>query len=280
MKYYTKKRKFRKPVSKPKKSKRLKCYSNCHKKIYTHSDRRQQVCHESVNYIWDILTNNKYNIFSRKRYNIRDFKHDLFNKNKDMVYLIDIDFSDIDRELKRKNISIFNLHTFLIERKNNKYKIYQSYVLKYTIHEWINGILNKKSDCRTDYSFINKYNSTIRNKNISNDLYNDLIKNKNLYIELNNNNNNLYKHYYRCVKEFGGNNCISKSTMSKFLDLLENFMNAFNNYDVKLGNSYARKLFGWDILTINKDSEEQTYVSQVKHNMHIKVQSSKYGCIF
>lgn len=276
MRYYTKKRTFRAPTTKRKKTKGLLCFNRCHKKIYTHSDRTQHVCHDSVNYIWNILTNNKESY--KQVYSIDDFKHTLFNTNRDMVYLVDIDFNDIDRELRYKPITIFNLHTLLIERKANKYKIYQSYVLKYTIHEWLNGILNKKSHCRSNYSFIEKYNNVLKHKNITKQIRTDLTKNKDMYIELNNNNKSLNKYYYRCVNEFGGNNCISKSTMSRFLDLLQNFINAFNSYDVKKGNSYARRLFGWDILTDNIDTEEQTYVSDVPHNMRLNVQSRSYHC--
>lgn len=282
MKYHTKKRPYKPPGSKPKKSKKLLCFNKCHKKIYSHSDRRQQVCHESVNYIWDILTNktpvsNRDAIF----YKISDFRDLLFRTKDDSIFLIDIDFNDIDREYnnKKKYVETFNLHTFLIEKRKNKYKIYQSYVLKYTMHEWLHGILNKESTCRTDYSFIDKYDLSKKPSHFSNKLYIEILKDKAMYKELNNNNKNLFKHFNSCVKEFGGNNCISKSTVSRFLDLLQNFFNAFNNRNIKKGNYYSRKIFGWDILTDNEKTEEQTYVSPIKHNIRIKVQSSKILCL-
>lgn len=254
------KRKYYTLFKKSKKSKKIYCKDNCYKKIYKHSDRIKYVCHWSINYIWKILTNNApNNLWDRKTLNIKKLKTLIFTGKEKCIYAIDIAYTDSNHD--------YDIHTFLIERNKNKYKIYQSYIIKYTMQEWLNGKLNKNSKCRENYSHL----SPTKLSTFS-------IKDQTEIKEITNNNKNLFRYFPICVKEFGGNNCISKSKLNRFLNLLNNFLKMFGEHNITKTNMYSRQIFGWDGFTDNKDTEEQTYIPPTSKNIRLLVNSHDVIC--
>jgi hypothetical protein len=142
-------------------------------------------------------------------------------------------YIDLNCELKN---GINKFHTFLIEKIKDIYKIYQSYVGKYTINEWITGKLNNEV-LKTYDTYI--YDSAIH--------------------KLNDDNKEFPLLFEKTVKNFGGENCLPKEKMNEFLELLSDILKKISNYneesnkDITEINNISKKIFGPKLLV---DHEE------------------------
>ena len=252
---------------------KIECTDKCYDRIYNEKcDFKTKTCHQEVKYIWKILTNTDLNSTTYRDYtpdNFADLKNLILLTNSSSVYHIDLVCALWDNDIRRESFTA--LHTLIIEKVKNKYKIYQSYVGKYTIKEWLNGKLNQDVLQMFDLDGIDK----------SNKLY-QILK------SANEDNLELIKQFKYTVGNFGGPNCLPKEQIKKFLDLLTLMLNTIHNFTIrkidtiKQINDISKQLFGPKLFS---EDDKYNYVGRYKligrykPTVFIRVKSSETTCI-
>jgi hypothetical protein len=246
------------------------CVDECYELIYNPRCEIGKTCHGSVKYVWNILTDMELDKTSIRVYfpdnhenishlKFEQLKKEILEENSNKVYHI-----DLGCELKDGKISF---HTFLIEKIEDIYKIYQSYVAKYTMNEWLTGKLNNE--------VLKTYDVLVP----TNNKYYNILK------QLNDDNNEFPQLFEETVKNFGGENCLPKEKINEFLELLSDILKKISNYneesnnDITEINNISKKIFGPKLLV--DDIEMHNFVGyklSKPNSAFLDVKSAEITC--
>jgi hypothetical protein len=261
------------------------CVDACYARIYEDTNTVQDICHESIHYIWDILTDRGKK--EQHNYSIDDIDsliEGILEKPQYELYSIDI-VAQVTTDYPAFQAT--KVHTFLIEQNFDKYKIYQSYAGKYTIGEWLNGKLDHHSSCNRL-----ELDETIKNIFYNKTLFDQLDSKMKLTVTsaifLNENNIKLLDQFPKVVHDFGGENCITQENMRAFLTLFEELLFKISEYDLVGANSISENIFGTEMFTTPEDDdlhldqyglpEQQSpfpYIQVTQHKVTCKERISK-----
>ena len=159
----------------------------------------------------------------------------------------------------------------MLEKVNNMYKIYQSFVAKYTIKEWLNGKLTK--DVLKDFELFKFLKESDEYK---------------IGLAFNNDNNEFEKQFKQTVNNFGGPNCIPTEQVEKFLNLLSEMLIKIKNYTdsnkntINQINDISKQIFGPKLFY---EDDNYDYVGRAKligsnkPTVFIRVKSSETTCV-
>jgi chemotaxis protein histidine kinase CheA len=266
---------------------KIDCTGECYNKIYNPKcDLTTETCHEDVIYIWNILTDTDlkstvYTDYYPVYFN--DLKDSILSADRNSVYHIDLVCNLGDG----RDVRI--LHTLIIEKFNSMYKIYQSYVNKYTINEWLNGELNNAAGGADRAAAGDWLAATARERRsdaVVKKLSPDQVKRIHIIKRLNDDNLELIEQFKSTVGDFGGPNCLPEGQIKKFLDLLILMLNKIHNLPpspTKEINDISKQLFGPKLFD---EDTKYNYVGRYKlinnsiqPTVFIRVKSSKTTCV-
>jgi hypothetical protein len=202
----------------------------------TLESRINEVCSESSKRVFNLLTSRSIDILPHYNSNDLNFMYNIGTKSLiHNIYHISLHIDKVEA------------HSFVIEVKSNEYKVYQSFVNKYSLYEWFFGF-SKNHTCRDDQSLYKK------------DQFN------------------------KAYKKYGGVDYFNTANPDTFMKQLNDYLISCKNNILDDKNKLSNELFGvsqWTTDEFERIANEHTmylHNNDVPTKVSLTYVSSLYNC--